>query len=71
MRITLLGRLGCHLCDDAEALVRARGHHVDVVDIDADDDLVAAYGLRIPVLLDEEGTILAEGLITEEAISHL
>lgn len=64
MRITLLGRAGCHLCDDAEELVRSLGHGVDRVDIDGDDALVRDFGLRIPVLLDEHGRVLAEGRIT-------
>lgn len=63
MTITLLGRSGCHLCDDADALLRAAGHEVEWVDIDGDDALVVEYGLRIPVLLDPSGRVLAEGLI--------
>jgi hypothetical protein len=31
------------------------------LDIDPIDDLVRDYGLRIPVLLDDDGTVLAEG----------
>jgi glutaredoxin len=71
MTITLLGRPGCHLCDDAEALLRAAGHGVDRVNVDDDDALVAEYGLRIPVLLDARGAILAEGLITPDDVHQL
>ncbi len=71
MTITLLGRPGCHLCDDAEALLRAAGHGVDRVDIDGDDHLVAEYGLRIPVLLDPQGMVVAEGLITAADLERL
>ncbi|NND84809.1 MAG: glutaredoxin family protein [Acidimicrobiia bacterium] len=71
MTITLLGRPGCHLCDDAEALLVGAGHAVDRVNIDDDDALVGAYGLRIPVLLDDEGTVLAEGLITAADVAEL
>ena len=44
--LTLYTTLGCHLCDQAEALLRtvrpdARLHAVDIAD---DDDLLARYG---------------------------
>ena len=71
MRITLLSRPACHLCDDAEALLVGSGHLVERVDIDQDDDLVAEYGLRIPVLLDQEGQVLAEGLITAADVAAI
>lgn len=52
--LTLYGRPGCHLCDDARAiLVRLRADHaflLQEVDIDADDALLKAYLERIPVL---------------------
>ena len=51
-RPTLLMRHGCHLCDDAGALLdRMVGREGwDAVDIDTDDDLLVRYGHRIPVL---------------------
>jgi glutaredoxin len=52
--VTLYGRDGCHLCDDArEALerVRARAAFVlEEVDITTDDDLHRRYLERIPVV---------------------
>lgn len=52
--ITLYGRDGCHLCDDAVALLRrvAQEHvfTLQSVDIEADDELFKAYLERIPVL---------------------
>ena len=38
---------------------------VDVVDITGDAALEAEYFLRIPVVLDDRGTVLAEGRIGE------
>jgi hypothetical protein len=35
------------------------------IDIDSDDDLVARYGLRIPVVLGAHDTVLAEGVIDD------
>lgn len=55
MRITLYTRAGCHLCDDAKAVlarVEAQtGEGYEEVDIAGDPDLTADYGDRIPVVL--------------------
>lgn len=57
--LTLLGTTGCHLCDQAEALLRQAqaARHVEwrYVDIALDEALVEKYGLRIPVLLAPGG----------------
>lgn len=52
-RITLYGREGCHLCDDARAVI-ARvcadlGESWVEVDIDSDEDLLDRFGEEIPV----------------------
>jgi glutaredoxin len=57
--VTLYGRPGCHLCDDARAaLERVRSAHpfdLDEIDIERDDALLARYLERIPVIaLDGE-----------------
>ncbi len=55
MRLTLLSRAYCHLCDDMrEALMPiARRHGAQVVelDVDADASLERDFGERVPVLL--------------------
>ena len=53
--VTLYGRPGCHLCDEArEAILElaAEDEALDLreVDIDSDDRLLAAYLERIPVV---------------------
>jgi len=52
--VTLYGRPGCHLCDDArELLERVRdelGFTLVERDIEADDALLRAYLERIPVV---------------------
>lgn len=57
--LTLYGTPGCHLCEEAEALLRqaagARALEWRYVDIALDDGLVAHYGSRIPVLLAAGG----------------
>lgn len=51
-RVTVYVRAGCHLCDDAAAVVRrvvGDGHVV--VDVDDDPALVRRYGEEVPVVL--------------------
>lgn len=54
-RITLLGRPGCHLCDDAEAVIDRVAADVGVSwekqSIDDDAALRERYRERIPVVL--------------------
>ncbi|HET7031846.1 MAG TPA: glutaredoxin family protein [Casimicrobiaceae bacterium] len=54
MRLTLLTRAYCHLCDEMLAAVRpiadAYAVPIDVVDIDAEPALEAVYGELVPVL---------------------
>lgn len=52
MKVELLMTMGCHLCEDAEAIVRralpqAVVEHVDIAESDVE---IARYGTRIPVL---------------------
>ena len=54
-RVTLLGRAGCHLCEQARAAV-ARicadlGTPWRETDVDTDPELRAEYGDRVPVIL--------------------
>lgn len=50
--IELLTTLGCHLCEQAEMLLHQAAPLAEVqkVDIAEDDELIARYGERIPVL---------------------
>ena len=52
-RVTLYGKPGCHLCDDAREVI-ARvcadlGESFEEVSIDEDQELLAAYADEIPV----------------------
>lgn len=42
----------CHLCEQAEALLQALSIRVETVEIADDEQLLARYGVRIPVLHD-------------------
>jgi glutaredoxin len=54
-RVTLYSRPGCHLCDDARAVIEAvcadLGEAYEEVDITTDDDLEDRYRDEIPVTL--------------------
>lgn len=54
-RITLLTRVGCHLCDDARAVLARVAGELGAAwtehDVDADPDLRARYGEWVPVIL--------------------
>jgi glutaredoxin len=54
MRVTLYTRAGCHLCDDARAVLLSERaltpFELEEVDIETSDALVAEYGVRIPVV---------------------
>jgi glutaredoxin len=49
-RLVLYSRPGCHLCDDARAVLQRIGEPFDEVDIESDDDLHKRYLERIPVV---------------------
>ncbi|TXK18599.1 glutaredoxin family protein [Homoserinibacter sp. GY 40078] len=57
-RLTLLGKPGCHLCDDARAIVSEvaaeRGLEVEERNILEDERLLAQYAEEIPVLLIDD-----------------
>jgi glutaredoxin len=57
--LTLYTRVGCHLCEEAERVLRAEqataGFGLELVDIDRDPELRRRYGVRVPVVaLDGE-----------------
>lgn len=55
MRLTLYARDECHLCDQAmDVLAAARAPDYDSVWIDGDAGLEARYGIRVPVLREED-----------------
>lgn len=56
MKLTLLlyTTSGCHLCEQAEALLLRVGEPVETVEIADDEALLERYGVRIPVLRHRE-----------------
>ncbi len=66
-RLQLVTRRGCHLCDDALAALRALGQEPDVLDVDADEQLLVQYDWRVPVVL-LEGRVIAEGRVDAQRL---
>jgi Glutaredoxin-like domain (DUF836) len=54
MEVRLYSRPGCHLCDQARAVIEAQRARTPFgfleIDIEGDDALELAYGIRIPVV---------------------
>ena len=71
----LIGTLGCHLCEIAEAEVMPLVEHgllVELVDIADPEDLTDVYGLRIPVLRrTDTGAELDWPFDTEQVVAFL
>ena len=68
--LVLYGRPGCHLCDDARAVLERVGAPFREIDITTDDALHAAYLERIPVItLDGEERF--EYFVDEAALRRL
>jgi thioredoxin reductase (NADPH) len=77
MRLMVLGRSYCHLCDEMVAEIRRfaaeRGAAltVDVVDVDADPALEERFGERVPVLVAGESEICHFRLDRGALAAHL
>ncbi len=67
MKLVLVTRQGCHLCDDALELLHELGHEPDLVHVDSDERLFELYDWRVPVLL-RDGHVVAEGRISREQL---
>ena len=69
--LVLYSRPGCHLCDDARAVLEQVGEPFEEIDIDGDDALLRAYLERIPVVV-LDGVELFEYFVGEAALrDHL
>lgn len=59
--VTMLGRPGCHLCDDARRelapILAETGAELREINIDEDDALLRAHLERIPVILVDDAEI--------------
>jgi hypothetical protein len=59
--VTLYGRAGCHLCDEALLLLRSlappMGFRVEQVDVESDSALLERYVFDIPVIVVGESEV--------------
>lgn len=68
--VTLYTRQGCHLCDDAHALLVRHGLRPQLVDIDADPALRERYSECVPVV-EINGRERFRGRINEVLLARL
>ncbi len=75
MKVEFFTRPGCHLCDDARVVLVAEQartpFELQEVDIESDDALVRAYGLRIPVVVVDGEEAFEYTLDPEELAARL
>jgi glutaredoxin len=67
MKLTLLTRQGCGLCEDAAHALRDLGLDFEPVDIDQDAGLRALYNDAVPVVL-LDGLELCRAPFTKESL---
>ena len=69
MRLVLVTRQGCHLCDEALALLQELGKEPELADVDVDEELFRVYDWRVPVVL-VDGAVVAEGKIKKDVLQQ-
>lgn len=74
LRLLLLNRPECGLCEEFEAELRSHpgfaGLDLAHADVDSNADWRRRYGLRVPVLLDAWNEVVCEGRFDAEAFEH-
>jgi len=70
VKVELVTREGCHLCEEALELLRRGGVDVTLRDVDADRELFRRYDFRVPVVL-LDGAVVAEGRIDSNTLKRL
>lgn len=75
MRVELYTRPGCHLCDDAHAVIEAvrAGFPLEltIVDVTSDPALEARYGHDVPVVLVGGRAAFRHRLVAAELLEAL
>jgi len=76
VRLTVVHRQDCELCDQMVAELRGLGRKtplppLEVVDVDADPELQRRYGLNVPVLLLDGTPVCRHRLDTAELLRIL
>ncbi|HEX3301875.1 MAG TPA: glutaredoxin family protein [Thermomicrobiales bacterium] len=74
-RLTVVHRQGCDLCDEMVAELQALGRNlklppIELVDVDADAQLLRRHGMEVPVLL-LDGTVVCRHRLDSEELQRL
>ena len=74
MRVVLITRRDCHLCDDAwqllEAYQKRYAFALEKIDVDSEPELVGKYGQCVPVVL-VDGQMRFRGRVNEVLLRRL
>ncbi len=70
LSVVLYTRKGCHLCDDACAVLRRHGLTPQLIDVDSDPRLVEQYGCCVPVVVID-GKVRFRGRVNEVLLRRL
>jgi glutaredoxin len=70
LQVVLYTRIGCHLCDDAQALLVKHGLQPQLVDIDADPALRERFNYCVPVV-EIDGVLRFRGRVNEVLLRRL
>lgn len=68
--LTLYTRLGCHLCEQAQANLDRLEFRIQVLDVDSRPEWRQRYGHDVPVLALED-RVLARGVLSPGRLSML
>jgi CO dehydrogenase nickel-insertion accessory protein CooC1 len=70
--LRVYAREQCHLCEDMIAALRElqarHPFHLDVIDVDGDDNLRLRYGVRVPVLVAGDGEEICQYHLDRDAL---
>ncbi len=70
MHVVIYTRSGCHLCEDAEALLKAQGISPQLIDVDADEALRERFTECVPVV-EIDGKIRFRGRVDPVLLKRL
>lgn len=71
--VVLYTRAGCHLCEEAEAILRRYQRYlpaIEVVDIDSEPELIEKFGTCVPVV-EIDGKVRFRGKVNEVLLHRL
>jgi predicted thioredoxin/glutaredoxin len=70
LNVVLYTRDGCHLCEEAQEVLRGFGISPSVVDIDADLNLHERFGVCVPVV-EIDGQIRFRGRVEPKLLRRI